>query len=126
MRRIALLLAVAAPLAAAAPAAGAPRITVQPRAVPVAGTQVVKGRGWPVIEFCSRRVRFRLVSAQNRGPLGHVRVRRSGRFTSRWSPDTAGVGAPSRWRLVARMLCESGEDGSPNPVRATRRIRVRA
>ena len=126
MRRIALPLALAALLAASAPAAAAPRITVSPRAVAHAATQTVKGRGWPVIEFCSRRVRLQLVSAQNRVPLGHVRVRVSGRFRFAWSPDAANVGAPSRWRLVARMRCESGEDGSPNPVRVTRRIRVLA
>ena len=119
---IALALAVAFPAVAAAE----PRITVSPRVVDHDATQTVKGRGWPVIEFCKRTVRIRLVSDQNLVTLGRVRVRDSGRFTFRWSPDDENVGAPSSWRLVARMMCESGEDGSPNPVRVSKRIRVRA
>jgi hypothetical protein len=119
---IALALAVAFPAAAAAE----PRITVSPRVVDHDATQTVKGRGWPVIEFCKRTVRIRLVSDQNLVTLGRARVRDSGRFTFRWSPDDEDVGAPSSWRLVARMMCESGEDGSPNPVRVSKRVRVRA
>jgi hypothetical protein len=113
-------------LASPAAASAAPRITVDPRVVDADQEQTVTGRGWPVIEFCSRSVRFRLVSDQNLVTLGRVRVRDSGRFTFRWTPDDEGVGAPSSWTLVARMMCESGDDGSPNRVRVTKRVRIRA
>jgi hypothetical protein len=121
----ALLIAVALLLVAPAVGAAAPRISVSPRAVDHDGTQTVTGRGWPVIEFCRRTVRIRLVSDQNLVTLGRVRVRDSGRFTFSWSPEAEGVGARTSWRLVARMMCESGDDGSPNPVRVSTRIRVR-
>jgi hypothetical protein len=123
MRTLVATLAVLLALPAAAEAA--PRISVSPRVVDADEEQTVKGRGWPVIEFCERRVRIRLVSDQNLVTLGRVRVRDSGRFTFRWTPDDANVGAPSSWRLVARMMCESGDDGSPNPVRVSKRVRVR-
>ncbi len=119
---LALVLLLAIPAAAEA----APRITVAPRVVDADAEQTVRGRGWPVIEFCKRTVRVRLVSDQNLVTLGRVRVSDRGRFTFRWTPDEENVGAPSRWRLVARMMCESGDDGSPNPVRVSKRIRVRA
>jgi len=120
------LIAAAALLAAPAGAAAAPRIEITPRVVDADAEQTVRGRGWPVIEFCSRTVRIRLVSDQNLVTLGRVRVSDRGRFTLRWTPDDEHVGAPSRWTLVARMMCENGDDGSPNPVRVTTRIRVRA
>ncbi len=120
-----LLATLAVLLAVPADAEDAPRISVSPRVVDAGEEQTVKGRGWPVIEFCERRVRIRLVSDQNLVTLGRVRVRDSGRFTFRWTPDDANVGAPSSWRLVARMMCESGDDGSPNPVRVSKRVRVR-
>jgi hypothetical protein len=122
----ALLVVAALLLAAPAAASGAPRISVSPRVVDHAATQTVTGRGWPVIEFCQRTVRIRLVSDQNLVTLGRVRVSDRGRFTFRWTPDDENVGAPSSWRLVARMMCESGKNGSPNPVRVTKRVRVRA
>jgi hypothetical protein len=121
----ALLLAAVLLLLAPAAASAAPRIAVTPRVVDHDATQTVTGRGWPVIEFCKRTVRVRLVSDQNLVTLGRVRVSDRGRFTFRWVPDDENVGAPSRWTLVARMMCESGDDGSPNPVRVTERIRVR-
>jgi hypothetical protein len=120
-----LVVAVAVLLAAPAVAAAAPRISVAPRTVDRDAVQTVTGRGWPVIEFCRRTVRIRLVSDQNLVTLGRVRVRANGRFSFRWTPDDANVGAPSSWRLVARMMCERGDDGSPNPVRRSVRIRVR-
>jgi len=120
-----LLIAAALVLAAPAAASAEPRISVSPRVVDADEEQTVKGRGWPVIEFCKRTVRIRLVSDQNLVTLGRARVRDSGRFTFRWTPDAENVGAPSSWRLVARMMCESGDDGSPNPVRVSGRVRVR-
>ena len=93
MRRIASLTAVAACLAAAAPAAAAPRISVAPNPVDRDQTQIVKGRGSPVIEFCKPRVRIRLLSDQNALLLGFAPVRAGGRFRFEWSPDGANVGA---------------------------------
>jgi|SRR5215207_1364524 len=125
MRRIVCLTTVlAATLAAAAPAAAAPRISVTPDSVDRDETQVVKGRGWPVIEFCKRLVVVKLKSDQNRARLGSARVRLSGRFRFEWTAEDANVGS-GRWRLVVRMRCESGKDGSAVFVRRARSIRVR-
>ena len=123
MRRLACL-TVAAVLLSAAPAVAAPRISVAPNPVDRDETQVVKGRGWPVIEFCKRRVRISLRSDQNVARLGFARVRLSGRFRFEWSADGSNVGS-GRWRLVARLRCESGEDGSPVFVRRSVGIRIR-
>lgn len=116
--------ALVAALATAAPAGAAPRISAAPNPVDRDDAQTVRGRGWPVIEFCSRNVRISLRSAQNAVTLGTQRVRRNGRFRFTWTPADENVGA-GRWRLVVRMRCESGDDGSPNPVRRSLRIRVR-
>ena len=124
MRRISCLIVLAAVLVPAAPALAAPRIEVAPRTVDRDQTQVVKGRGWPVIEFCKRRIVVKLRTAQNRARLGSARVRRSGRFRFEWNADAANVGS-GRWRLVARLRCESGEDGSAVFVRRSVRIRIR-
>jgi hypothetical protein len=116
--------ALALTLVAAAPAAAAPSIDVAPRVVDRDETQTVKGRGWPVIEFCEREVVILLKSDQNRVRLDDVRVRRSGRFRFEWNADEENVGS-GRWRLVARMECESGDDGSANFVRRRAAIRIR-
>ena len=87
-------------------------------------TVVIKGKRWPVIEFCSRTVRLSLRSAQNAFPLGTKRVRLNGRFRFEWVPRRSKVGA-GQWRVVARMRCESGDDGSPNPVRRSAPLRIR-
>jgi hypothetical protein len=124
--RAALLVAVALSPGASSPASAAePRISsASPNPVDRNAEQTVRGRGWPVIEFCSRRVRISLRSDQNAVALGVLRVRTNGRFAFRWTPAEEDVGA-GRWRLVARMRCESGDDGSPVIVRRERRIRVR-
>lgn len=124
MLRIACLTALAASLAAAAPAAAAPRIGVAPKTVDRDETQTVRGRGWPVIEFCERKVVVKLKSDQNRARLGSARVRLSGRFRFEWNADDANVGS-GRWRLVVGMRCESGKDGSAVFVRRARNIRIR-
>jgi hypothetical protein len=124
VRSTIVLLALAAALVLAAPAAAKPRVSVTPNPVDHDRAQTVTGRGWPVIEFCKRAVRISLRSAQNAVTLGTARVRRSGRFRFSWTADDENVGA-GRWRLVARMMCESGSDGSPNPVRRSVRVRVR-
>jgi hypothetical protein len=103
--------------------AAKPRVTAQPNPIPFGEKQRVKGRGWPVIEFCSRTVRLSLRSDQNALRIGTDRVNTRGRFRFTWIPRRRDVGRGD-WTLVARMRCESGKDGSPNPVRATTRIRI--
>ena len=118
------LLAVLAACATSEPAAQAdPRVTAQPNPIPFGEKQTVKGRGWPVIEFCSRTVRLSLRSDQNTFRIGIDRVNTRGRFRFTWIPRRRDVGRGD-WTLVARMRCESGKDGSPNPVRATTPIRI--
>jgi hypothetical protein len=78
-----------------------------------------------VIEFCSRTVRLSLRSDQNAFRIGTDRVGLTGRFRFTWIPPRRDVGRGD-WTLVARMRCESGKDGSPNPVRATTPIRIGA
>ncbi len=124
MRRVATL-AVAACLAWAAPAAARESVAASPNPVHFGEKLVVTGKGWPVIEFCSRTVRMSLRSDQNAFRIGTVRVGDRGRFRFNWIPRRAKVGA-GRWQLVARMRCESGKDGSPVPRRASVSIRIRA
>jgi hypothetical protein len=110
-------------LAVPAPAAAEPRVSANPNPVPFGTTLIVKGRGWPVIEFCSRTVRLSLRSDQNAFRIGRDRVGARGRFRFTWVPRRRDVGRGD-WTLVARMRCESGQDGSPNPMRATAPIRI--
>jgi hypothetical protein len=120
------LLAVLAAWAATAPAAQAdPRVTANPNPIPFGEKQTVEGRGWPVIEFCSRTVRLSLRSDQNAFRIGRDRVNTRGRFRFTWIPRRRDVGRGD-WTLVAHMRCESGQDGSPNLVRATAPIRIGA
>jgi hypothetical protein len=127
MRPITALTAVAiaglAAVAAAPIAEAAQRITATPQTVKRTDVQTVRGRGWPVIEFCSRTVRARVVSAQNSAPIAQRHIGDDGRFTFRWIPKNKNVGRGS-WRLVVRMRCESGEDGSIFFVRASTRITI--
>ena len=120
------LLVVLALLAGSVPAASqpGPSLSAAPNPVNFGQTVVIKGKRWPVIEFCSRTVRLSLRSAQNSVPLGPKRVRLSGRFRFEWVPRRAKVGA-GRWRVVARMRCESGKDGSVVPVRRSAPLRIR-
>ncbi len=91
--------------------------------MPLDDAVTIRGREWPVIEFCTRRVRLRLESDQNAVLIGFVRIRDNGRFTRRWTPENGEIG-PGRWRIVARLRCESGEDGSPNFITRRRALRV--
>jgi hypothetical protein len=100
------------------------RVTARPNPVDFGETLVIRGKGWPVIEFCSRTVRLSLRSAQNAFRIGRTRTRPSGRFRFDWIPRRSEVGA-GRWRLVARVRCESGRDGSPVIVRASTPLRIR-
>jgi len=122
----ALTAVVIAGITAAAPAAlaqGAPRISASPQTVKRTDIQTVRGRGWPVIEFCSRTIRVSVRSAQNAAPIAQRHIRDDGRFTFRWIPKNKNVGKGS-WRLVVRMRCESGKDGSIFFVRASTQIRI--
>jgi hypothetical protein len=123
--RRALAVAVVLCLAAAAPAAARQSISASPNPVHFGQTLVVKGKGWPVIEFCSRTVRLSLRSDQNAVRIGAVRVGDRGRFRFHWIPRRANVGT-GRWQLVARMRCESGKDGSVVWTRASVALRIRA
>jgi hypothetical protein len=118
------IVALACLLAGAAPAAARQSISARPNPVDFGETLAVTGRGWPVIEFCSRTVRLSLRSDRNAFRIGRVRVGSHGRFRFEWVPRRSEVGA-GRWRLVARMACESGKDGSPNPMRASTSVRIR-
>jgi hypothetical protein len=111
-------------VAAAAPVADAVQtITASPKTVKRTDVQTVRGRGWPVIEFCSRTIRASVRSAQNAVPIAQRHIGDDGRFTFRWIPKNKNVGKGS-WRLVVRMRCESGKDGSIFFVRASTRITV--
>ena len=120
----ALTAAVIASLTTAAGAQAAQSITADPARVGSADVQTVRGRNWPVIEFCSRTVRVSVRTAQNSAPIAQRRVSDAGRFRFRWIPQNKNI-APGRWRLVARMRCESGNDGSTVIVKASTLIRVR-
>ena len=113
-------------LVGGAPAASAQsqRLSASPNPVSFGQELTIRGRGWPVIEFCPRRVRLVLRSDQNEFRIGFTRVRDSGRFVHRFTPRRSRVGA-GRWRLVARLRCESGDDGSPVFVRRSLRLRIR-
>jgi hypothetical protein len=115
-------LTAAAGIATAAP--GDPNITADPVRVDHDAIQTVRGRNWPVIEFCSRTVRVSVRSPQNAAPIAQRNISVTGRFRFRWIPDNRNI-APGRWRLVARMRCESGKDGSTFFVRASTLIRIR-
>ena len=125
MRPATILTAVvlAAGIAAAAPAAAqaAQSISVSPSTIRTNSIQTVRGKGWPVIEFCSRTVRVFVRSAQNSVPVAQRHIGANGRFSFRWVPRNKNVGT-GHWRLVARMRCESGKDGSTVFVRAGRNI----
>jgi hypothetical protein len=124
----ALTAAVIAALAGLAGVAGAapgdPVISADPVRVDSNAIQTVRGRNWPVIEFCSRTIRVLVRSPQNAAPIAQRHISDTGRFRFRWIPDNKNIG-PGRWRLVARMRCESGKDGSTFFVRASTAIRIR-
>ncbi len=121
---VAVIASLTAAAAAATAAPGDPRITADPATVDSDRIQTVRGRNWPVIEFCSRTIRVSVRSPQNAAPIAQRRVSDSGRFRFRWIPQNKNIG-PGPWRLVARMRCESGKDGSTVFVRASTPIRIR-
>ena len=99
------------------------RIAATPQTVSRTDTQTVRGRNWPVIEFCSRTIRVSVRSAQNSAPIAQRHIGDNGRFAFRWIPRNKNIGR-GNWRLVARMRCESGNDGSTIFVRASTRITI--
>jgi|SRR5690242_7300079 len=126
MRRLAVIPLAAAGLVLlvpAAPAVGPPRLSVTPSTVHLGDQVTIKGREWPVIEFCKRRVRLRLQSDQNAVLIGFVRIRDSGRFTRHFTPEKDKIGTGT-WRVVARLRCESGQDGSPNFIVRRKTLRI--
>jgi hypothetical protein len=126
MRRLAVIpLAAAGALVAvpAAPAVGPPHLSVTPSTVHLGDQVTIKGTQWPVIEFCKRRVRLRLESDQNAVLIAFAHVRDNGRFTRHFTPRKGRIGA-GKWRVVARLRCESGEDGSPNFIVRKKKLRI--
>jgi hypothetical protein len=117
---IALVLAAAA---VAASAAAKQSISASPNPVHFGEKLTVTGKGWPVIEFCTRIVRLSLRSDQNALHIGSTKVGDRGRLRFEWIPRRSKVGA-GRWTLRARMNCESGKDGSTVPVRASLKLRI--
>lgn len=111
-------------LVASAPAAAAPRLSAQPNPVRFGHQLTIRGQGWPVIEFCRRHVRLSLRSDQNAVVIATARIGDDGRFVKRWTPRRSAVGA-GRWRLVARLRCESGKDGSTIFTRRSVGVRIR-
>jgi phosphate-selective porin len=126
MRKISLASAASAALAmtSAAPAASGPTLSASPNPVSFGQTQTIKGKHWPVIEFCKKRVRLTLHSLQNAYFVGHATIADNGSFVRRWVPKRSKVGA-GRWKLTARLRCESGKDGSTNFVKRSVKIRIR-
>jgi hypothetical protein len=110
-------------LAATSPASARQSITATPNPVHLGKKLVITGKGWPVIEFCSRTVGLSLRSDQNAFHIGSTKVGMRGRLRFEWTPRRSKVGA-GRWALRARMNCESGKDGSVVPVRASLALRI--
>ena len=124
MRRLAsTLVALLALAAAPALAEAKQRIVATPPVVAFGTPLTVRGSGWPVIEFCSRRVRISLRTSQNALRIGTSTVATTGRFKFTWVPRRSKVGAGD-WLVVARMRCESGKDGSPVYRRAIDLVRI--
>lgn len=116
-----LALVLIATLAAPTLAHAQERVTVSPGSVAVGQPLTIRGSGWPVIEFCSRNVRLSLRGGQQLFGIGTARTNLTGRFRFPFVPRNVGVGF---WRVIARMRCESGKDGSPVIVRASAPLRV--
>ena len=59
------------------------QIVATPPVVPFGKTLTVRGTGWPVIEFCSRRVRIVAAHVPAAVRIGTAPVKDNGRFTFR-------------------------------------------
>ncbi len=128
MRRFAVISALAScfvlGFAVTAPAAGPPILKATPRTVHLGHTVTIKGSQWPVIEFCKRTVRLRLESAQNAILIGFSHISDGGHFTRHFTPKKGKIGTGT-WKVVARLRCESGEDGSPNFTTRKRTLKIK-
>jgi hypothetical protein len=126
MLKLATALALTATLAFAASAGAAKQttLTVTPKVADFGQKVKISGTGWPRIEFCKPVVRLSLRSDQNRFRIGIAKVKRNGRFRFNWTPKESKVGS-GRWKLYAVQPCESGNDGSPNPIELHVRFRIR-
>ena len=102
---------------------GPPFLSVEPNRVHLGEQVVIRGSQWPVIEFCRRSVRLRLESDQNAVLIGLTRIRDNGRFRRTFVPRRGEIGTGT-WRVVARLRCESGEDGSPNFITRRKTLRI--
>src|SRR4051812_37802128 len=105
-------------LACSAGAASGPTLSAAPNPIGFGEALTAKGRHCPVVEFCRRTIHIRLRSAQNAFEIGIGRGSRSGRWRLDYKVRRSEVGA-GHWTLVARLPCESGNDGAGNPVRRT-------
>jgi len=123
MRKLVLIPCVVALAVPATAAAGPPFLKVTPNRIHLGETTTIKGTQWPVIEFCKRRVRLRLESDQNAVLIGFTRINDNRRFSRNFTPKKGKIGA-GRWRVVARLRCESGEDGSANFITRKRHLRI--
>jgi hypothetical protein len=124
MRKLVIIPLVLVPLVAAETAVAAPPfLKVTPNRIHLGETTTIKGSQWPVIEFCKRRVRLRLESDQNAVLIGFTRIKDNGRFSRNFTPKKGKVGT-GQWRVVARLRCESGEDGSANFITRKRKLRI--
>ena len=122
MRRLGTVaLVLIATVAAPTLAHGQERLTVSPGSVGEGQPLTIRGSGWPVIEFCSRNVHLSLRGGQQLFGIGTARTNLNGRFTFPFVTRNVGVGF---WRVIARMRCESGQDGSPVIRRASAPLRV--
>jgi hypothetical protein len=105
--------------ATAVDAAGGPTLRVTPRAVSAGSPVVIRGRHWPVIEFCRPRV---TVTMEHR-LVGRIPPRpEDGSFVLRWTiPASVPAG---RHTIRARQRCESGRDGQAVFVTRATSLRV--
>jgi hypothetical protein len=128
MRRFAVISALALcfvlGFAVTAPAAGPPFLKVTPRTVHLGHTVTIKGSQWPVIEFCKRTVRLRLESAQNAVLIGFSHISNGGSFTRHFTPKQGKIGT-GKWKVAARLRCESGKDGSANFITRRRTLIIK-
>ena len=105
--------------ATAVDAAGGPTLRVTPRAASAGSAVVIRGRHWPVIEFCRPRV---TVTIDHR-LIGRIRPRpEDGSFALRWTvPSTVPAG---RHTIRATQRCESGRNGHAVFVTRATSLRV--
>ena len=114
----------AAPLAAAAaPAQAAPSVSAAPKPIAFGEILTITGKGWPVIEVLQPDGPPVAQEPAERVPDRHRPHAPRRAHPAPLDPRRSEVGA-GQWRLVARMRCESGNDGSPIIQRASTRLRI--